>query len=455
MRHDEEFDFTIETLGSCKIPSPIHLSNVIGDRIANYVTNDDFIRFRLESKVGEQYGPFKREQLIEKAGPREKIFFNPSHVHAGIITCGGLCPGLNDVIRSVVRCLWGRYGVKRISGIRFGFKGLLPDYHFDVMPLNPTVVDACHKTGGTILGTSRGGGTRVVEIVDGIERLNLNILFVIGGDGTQKGALEIAKEIERRNLCISVVGIPKTVDNDLSFIQKSFGFDTAVVKASEAVAAARMEAQSQINGIGLVKLMGRESGFIATHTAIASHEVDFVLIPEIPFDMRGENGFLKHLEDRLAQSHYTVIVVAEGAGQDLMQSKNETDDSGNKRLSDIGVFLKEQIDAYFKSKSIHINLKYIDPSYQIRSAPAAPVDSIYCERLGNNAVHAAMAGKTKLIVGLMYNKFVHLPINVVVRSRNYVEPDGSLWRDTLDATGQPPLMKNKTHDDHNKHTSAH
>lgn len=282
MRHDEEFDFTIETLGSCKIPSPIHLSNVIGDRIANYVTNDDFIRFRLESKVGEQYGPFKREQLIEKAGPREKIFFNPSHVHAGIITCGGLCPGLNDVIRSVVRCLWGRYGVKRISGIRFGFKGLLPDYHFDVMPLNPTVVDACHKTGGTILGTSRGGGTRVVEIVDGIERLNLNILFVIGGDGTQKGALEIAKEIERRKLCISVVGIPKTVDNDLSFIQKSFGFDTAVVKASEAVAAARMEAQSQINGIGLVKLMGGNQALLQRTPPLRATRLTLYLSPKFP-----------------------------------------------------------------------------------------------------------------------------------------------------------------------------
>ena len=440
--HNEEFDFSIDSLGACKIPSPIHLSNVVGDSIANYVTNEDFIRFRLESKVGAQYGPFKREQLIEKAGPREKIFFNPSHVHAGIITCGGLCPGLNDVIRAVVRCLWSRYGVKRISGIRFGFKGLLPEYDFDVIPLNPAVVDACHKTGGTILGTSRGGGNRVTEIVDGIERLNLNILFVVGGDGTQKGSLEIAQEIEKRNLCISVVGIPKTVDNDLLFIQKSFGFDTAVVKAAEAVAAARMEAQSQINGIGLVKLMGRESGFIATHTAIASHEVDFVLIPEVPFDLEGENGFLKHLETRLLQNHYTVIIAAEGAGQDLMQSKNETDASGNKRLSDIGLFLKEQIETYFKAKEIHINLKYIDPSYQIRSAPAAPIDSIYCERLGNNAVHAAMAGKTKLIVGLMYNKFVHLPIGVVVKSRNYVEPDGSLWRDTLDATGQPALMKN-------------
>lgn len=436
----QDYDFTIETLGECKIPSPIRLSNVVGDRIANYVTNEQFIRFKLDAEIGEKSGPFKGSELIEKAGPREKIFFNPSHVHAGIITCGGLCPGLNDVIRAIVRCLWRRYGVTRISGIRFGFKGLLPDYNFDVLPLNPTVVDACHKTGGSILGTSRGGGNRVVDIVDGIERLNLNILFVIGGDGTQKGSLAIAEEINKRGLCISVVGVPKTVDNDLSFIQKSFGFDTAVVKATEAVAAARMEAQSQINGIGLVKLMGRESGFIATHTAIASHEVDFVLIPEVPFDITGSNGFLKHLEVCLQQRHNAVIIVAEGAGQDLLQSKNETDASGNKRLSDIGVFLKQQIESYFESVGTHINLKYIDPSYQIRSAPAAPIDSIYCERLGNNAVHAAMAGKTKLIVGLMYNKFVHLPIQIVVSKRNYVEPDGSLWRDALDATGQPALM---------------
>lgn len=438
----QQFDFSIDSLGTCKIPSPIRLSSIAGDNIANYVTDKQFIRFELDAAIGEKCPDLTRENLIEKAGPREKIFFNPSHVHAGIVTCGGLCPGLNDVIRAVVRCLWGRYGVKRITGIRFGFKGFLPEYDYAPIELNPTVVDACHKTGGTILGTSRGGGNRVADIVDGIQRLNLNMLFIIGGDGTQKGSFEIAEEIKRRGLCISVVGIPKTVDNDLSFIQKSFGFDTAVVKASEAVAAARMEAQSQINGIGLVKLMGRESGFIATHTAIASHEADFVLIPEVPFDIDGENGFLKHLKDCIEKRHYAVIVVAEGAGQDLLQSKNETDDSGNKRLSDIGLYLKEKIETYFKSIGMHSNLKYIDPSYQIRSAPAAPVDSIYCERLGNNAVHAAMAGKTKLIVGLMYNKFVHLPIQVVVSKRNYVEPEGSLWRDALDATGQPALMKN-------------
>ncbi|CEM63132.1 ATP-dependent 6-phosphofructokinase [Treponema phagedenis] len=438
----DSLNFSIESLGECKIHSPIHLSNTSGDYIPNYVYDDQYIHYPLDSKINEAIGPFDRTKLLERAGPREKIFFNPNHVHAGIITCGGLCPGLNDVIRSIVRCLWRRYGVKRISGIKFGFKGLLYDYGFDILPLNPDVVDDCHRTGGSLLGTSRGGGNRVTDIVDGIERLNLHILFVIGGDGSQKGAKEIAEEIERRKLKIAVVGIPKTVDNDLSFIQKSFGFDTAVVKATEAVAAAHMEAHSQINGIGLVKLMGRESGFIATHTAIASHETNFVLIPEVPFDIEGENGFLKHLEKRLLARHHAVIVVAEGAGQDIMESKNATDASGNKRLADIGLHLKEAIERYFKLIDMHINLKYIDPSYQIRSAVAAPIDSIYCERLGNNAVHAAMCGKTKMIVGLVHNKFVHLPIDVVVSQRKYVDPEGSLWRDALDATGQPIVMKN-------------
>lgn len=435
-------DFTIATLGPCKVTSPIKLSSVEGDFIANYVDDDEFIRYNVNASIDEVVGPSKRSELLEKAGPREKIFFNPNHVHAAVVTCGGLCPGLNDVIRAIVRCLWNRYGVRRISGIRFGFKGLLPEYGFEILPLTPEVVDDCHKTGGSILGSSRGGGDRVVEIADAIENLNLNMVFIIGGDGTQRGSLEVAEEIERRGLKIAVVGIPKTVDNDLSFIQKSFGFDTAVVKAAESVAAAHMEAHSQINGIGLVKLMGRESGFIATHTAIASHEANFVLIPEVPFDLDGPQGFLHHLEERLRRRQHAVIVVAEGAGQDLMKGVEGSDASGNKKLADIGTFLKDRIEAYFKSIGMHINLKYIDPSYQIRSAPAAPIDSIYCERLGNNAVHAAMAGKTKLLIGLVHSKFVHLPIKLTTSKRNYVDPEGSLWRDCLDATSQPVLMVN-------------
>lgn len=437
-----DYDFTIENLGPCKVASPIQLSNVTGDFMANYVTDDDFVRCSVDTRLDDPCVTPARNNLLEKAGPREHIFFNPKHVHAAIVSCGGLCPGINDVIRSVVRCLWHRYGVRRISGIRFGFKGLLPEYGYDTIQLTPEYVDDCHKSGGSILGTSRGGGDRVVEMADAIEGLNLNIIFIIGGDGTQRGSKEIAEEIEKRGLKIAVVGIPKTVDNDLSFIHRSFGFDTAVVKAAESVAAAHMEAHSQINGIGLVKLMGRDSGFIATHTAIASHEANFVLIPEVPFELDGPNGFLAALEARLARRHHAVIVVAEGAGQDLLQAVGGTDDSGNRKLADIGTFLRDKIQEYFKAKSLHINLKYIDPSYQIRSAVAAPTDSIYCERLGNNAVHAAMAGKTKLIIGLVNDKFVHLPISAVTRKRNYVNPEGSLWRDALDATGQPVLMVN-------------
>lgn len=437
-----DYDFTISSLGPCKVQSPIQLSNVEGDFIANYVSEDEFVRYKMDAKLDDVIGPCKRGDLLEKAGPREKIFFNPSHVHAAIVTCGGLCPGLNDVVRAVTRSLWHRYGVRRISGIRFGFKGLLPEYGYDILPLNPVVVDDCHKTGGSILGTSRGGGDRVIEIADAIENLNINMIFIIGGDGTQRGALDVAEEIEKRGLKIAVVGIPKTVDNDLSFIQKSFGFDTAVVKAAESVAAAHMEAHSQINGIGLVKLMGREAGFIATHTAIASHEANFVLIPEVPFELDGPQGFLHHLEERLRSRHHAVVVVAEGAGQDLLDAVHGTDASGNRKLADIGAFLKDKIADYFKSIGMHINLKYIDPSYQIRSAPAAPIDSIYCERLGNNAVHAAMSGKTKLLIGLVHNKFVHLPIKVATSKKNYVDPEGSLWRDCLDATSQPILMVN-------------
>jgi len=438
------FDFSIDELGSCKVLSPIRLSKERNDYIANYVTDNEFIRYNLDvyNDSSESDVEELKHNLIEKAGPREYIYFNPKHVNAGICTCGGLCPGLNDVIRAIVRCLYNRYGVRRIRGIKFGFKGFFSQYGFEPEDLTPDDVDDIHKTGGSYLGTSRGGGNRVIDIVDAVEALNLNMLFIIGGDGTQRGALEVAEEIEKRGLKVAVVGVPKTVDNDLIFIQRSFGFDTAVQKATEAVSAAHMEAHSHINGIGLIKLMGRESGFIATATALASHEANFCLIPEIPFDLEGSNGFLAHLEKRILERKHAVIIVAEGAGQNLLDTTDEKDASGNKKLGDIGTFLKDKIIEYFEKKNIHINLKYIDPSYQIRSAPAAPTDSIYCERLGNNAVHAAMAGKTKLVIGLVHDKYVHLPIRLVTAKRHKVNPEGSLWRDALDATGQPSLMIN-------------
>ena len=439
---NKKFDFTIENLGECKIKSPIELSTVVGNGTANYVKDSSFVRTAVNVYDTSKNDPLDSSNLMQKAGPREYIYFSPDEVKAGICTCGGLCPGLNDVIRAVVRCLWNRYGVRDIRGFQFGYKGFFKDENYETIPLNPENVDEIHKIGGSYLGTSRGGGMRTKDIVDTLQEKGINMLFVIGGDGTQHGALAISEEVEKRGYKCSVIGIPKTVDNDFLFIDPSFGFETAVQQAKDAVASIHMEARSQINGIGLVKLMGRESGFIATAAALASHECNFCLIPEVPFEMEGPNGFLSHLEKRLEKRHHAVIIVAEGAGQELLTKTNQTDASGNIKLADIGVFLRDQINAYFKKKNIEINLKYIDPGYQIRAAVTTASDSIYCERLGNNAVHAAMAGKTKMVVGLVHEKFVHIPINMVIASRNVVDPEGALWRDTLDATSQPILMVN-------------
>jgi len=432
------YRFDIATLGTPKIPSPIPYSHIRGDDIANYVSDDERVIY--EVAAAEPTAAVDDQGLLEKAGPRQKIYFNPGHVHAGIVTCGGLCPGLNDVIRAITRCLWYRYGVRRITGIRFGYRGLLPESAGPTVELTPELVDDIHKIGGTVLGSSRGGGDRTEDIVDAIERLNLTMLFTIGGDGTQKGALAISREIERRGLKISVVGIPKTIDNDFSFLERSFGFETAVSEATKAVFAAHTEAHSAVNGIGLVRLMGRESGFIAAHTALASHEANFVLIPEVPFALEGEKGLLQLLEQRLERRGHAVIIVAEGAGQDLLPKSEAQDASGNKKLGDVGVFLKHAIGDHFASLGKPFALKYIDPSYIIRSAVAVPTDSVYCSRLGNNAVHAAMAGKTALIVGMVNDHFVHIPIEVAVSERKRVEPEGDLWRDVLEATHQPIRM---------------
>lgn len=434
-------DFSISRLGTPSIKSPMSLSNCIGDFLAGYVSDDDQIINEVDATAGVSY-TYSKERLVEKAGPREVIYFDPSKVHAAIVTCGGLCPGLNNVIRAIVMSLWHTYGVKNISGIRNGYRGFLPEYQLSLIDLNPDVVSDIHKHGGTILGSSRGGGERVSEIVDCLERMNVSMLFSIGGDGTQKGSLRIAEEIEKRGLKIGIVGIPKTIDNDLSFIEKSFGFETAVSKAVEAVSGAHTEAKGAINGVGIVKLMGRESGFITAHTAIATSDVNFVLVPEVPFALEGPCGLLMHLKERLARRKHAVIVIAEGAGQDLILQNGTKDASGNIVFGDIGLFVKEKIATFFRERRIEVNIRYIDPGYIIRSTPAEPSDSIYCTRLGNYAVHAAMAGKTKMLVSLINNTFVHIPIALAVGKRNTIDPEGPLWRDVIQATGQPALMKN-------------
>ena len=437
-------DLTIDRLGPATRPSPIRLSRETGDCRADYVHDEERLLFDIEMTAGQAPAPAQPERWLELAGPRQHIYFDPSRVKVGIVNCGGLCPGLNNVIRALVLTLWHRYGVRRIRGIRYGYQGLLPETMIEPMALDPEVVRHIHRLGGTILGSSRGGGRRTDEIVDTLQNLSIDILMTIGGDGTQKGALAITAEVARRGLQLAVVGIPKTIDNDLSFVQRSFGFETAVAEAVRAVQGAHAEAWGAQNGVGLVKVMGRESGFIAAHTVLATNEVNVVLVPEVPFTLGGPHGLLSYLEKRLDARGHAVVLVAEGAGQDLLavvgQAANGSDASGNKQLGDIGPFLVQAIKDHFEGGPRTVNVKFIDPSYQIRSLAARPNDAIYCARLGAHAVHAAMSGRTACLVGLLHDRFVHVPIREAVAHRKRLDPDSLLWNDVIENTGQPPLL---------------
>ncbi len=423
--------YEIPQLGKPTIPSPLISGVGLFVDEKRFVPLDRFVDVSASSAEG-----------FEVAGPRNKIFFDPPETRAAVVTCGGLSPGLNEVVRALTMELHYQYGVKTFYGIRYGFQGLVPSYGHEPMLLTPEVVKDFHQVGGSRLASSRGNQD-IGVMVDRLEEMNVNILFCIGGDGTMKATELIANEAIRRDIRLSVIGIPKTIDNDISTIEKTFGFDTAISEASRVIGCAHVEAKGAPNGIGLVKIMGRTSGHIALNAALANHDVNFVLIPENPFDIHGEKGFLTVLERRIRSRHHAVIVVAEGAGQEHRPpgEPSGTDASGNVRLFDIGRFLKQEIEDYFNSKDMEINLKYFDPSYIIRSVKANAADSIYCMLLAQNAVHAGMAGKTAMVVGLYDGHQVHIPVSKVT-SRKKVDIDGPLWRAALAATGQPPSMRN-------------
>ncbi len=421
-----ELDFSISQLGKCRIPSPMPSMHFVDDD--DHVLYDNNLQ-----KIQEYFNAGKPPPLFEKAGPRERIYFDPSKLKCGVVTCGGLCPGLNDVIRAIVMSLFHHYGVQSIYGFPFGYEGL--NYRHKHAPIELTLksVARIHEQGGTILGSSRGP-QKVSEMVDTLERMQVGILFIIGGDGTLRGGQAIAEEAGKRRLKIAVIGVPKTIDNDISYVQRSFGFETAVTEAGAAITSAHTEAKGARNGVGLVKLMGRESGFIAVFAALANNDVNYCLIPEIPFTLE---GFLKSLDERLDQKGHAVIVVGEGAGQDLMQRTQQRDASGNIRFGDIGAFLRDRINTRFRELGKEMNLKYIDPSYTIRSVPANAHDSAFCLALGQNAAHAGMAGRTNMVVGDWGGAFTHVPIPMAVSGRKKIDPAGWLWDTVLASTGQP------------------
>jgi 6-phosphofructokinase 1 len=424
----------IDSLGPAEQPSPLKLSTTFGDGVVNFIPPCSAMPFRVERRPDQEPA---EDVVFEKAGPREKIYFDPARTSAAIVTCGGLCPGLNNVIRSIFYELHHHYGVENVWGIRQGYAGLDADNPWPPMRLTPEMVQDIHREGGTVLGTSRGP-VDFAKAVDLLRELGVNILFTLGGDGTQKGAHQLHQEACRQGYPLAVVGVPKTIDNDIAYVWRTFGFWTAVEKAQEVIACAHAEASSAPYGVAVVKLMGRHAGFIAAAAAVASQDVNYCLVPEVPFALRGERGLLSLLRERLAERDHAVIVVAEGAGQEhLAEEPEQHDASGNLLNADIGPWLVGHIKRDLKETGKLFTVKYIDPSYIIRSVPADAEDALLCDAMGRSAVHAAMAGKTGMLIGYWYNVLIHVPIELAVSERKTMSPESELWRSVLASTGQP------------------
>lgn len=436
-------DFEVKQLGRGTVSSPLKPLSKGGKSAFGFIDEGDRVLHDAAlSGLNHSLGAGSTPISFEKAGPHRSLFFDPRTTKAAIVTCGGLCPGLNNVIQSIVYQLYYRYNVTQIVGIKYGYEGFIAKYNHNVVPLTPKGIDKIHLYGGTILGSSRGEQD-VKEIVDRLSELDVNILFCIGGDGTLRGGHAIHQEITKRNLPIAIAGIPKTIDNDISFIDKSFGFETAFTIANDIIRSAHNEAIGAYNGIAIVKLMGRDSGFIAANAALAVKEVNFVLVPESRFDLHGPNGFLSILRNRLENRHHALVVVAEGAGQYFFDETTfEKDASGNIKNKDIGLYLKSKISEEYRAQGFRYSLRYIDPSYIIRSAPANANDSKFCGLLAQNAVHAAMAGRTDFVIGHWNNNFNLLPIPMAVSERKKIDTDGELWWNVLETTGQPARMVN-------------
>jgi 6-phosphofructokinase 1 len=431
-------DLAVPTLGPATVASPLDGGLLARYDSVHYVGETDRVLLDDTLDMAVRRGlPVDQLPAFEPGGPRRLLFFDPPRTRVGVVTCGGLCPGLNNVVHGLVMELFGLYGVASVTGFRNGYRGLTHAGGADTLPLTPQTVRGVNDQGGTVLGTSRGS-QHPAEMVDTLLDQGIDVLFVVGGDGSLRGAQAIAAEATRRGALLAVVGIPKTIDNDIPWIDASFGFQTAFSRAAESIRAAHTEARSTPHGIGLIKLMGRHSGFIASYASLASEAVDVVLVPEVPTVLAGPDGILDHVVRVLDRQGHAVVVVAEGAGQDLFSDRPEArDPSGNTRLHDIGALLRDRITAHVQESGRELSLRYVDPGYAIRSVPANAHDSVYCTRLAQAAVHAAMAGRTATVVARWHGRFVHLPIALATGSRSQVDPHGDLWLSVLEATGQP------------------
>jgi 6-phosphofructokinase 1 len=424
-----------------RFPSPLLTATETHSLGRSFVPDEETVLGDIVARWGDP--SVSREYM--RSGPREFIAFHQQSAKAAIVTCGGLCPGINTVVREIFLALRNIYGVREVHGVQMGYRGFYAS-DLNTVPLSDDFVKGIQHRGGSVLGSTRGGFDLGL-IVDSIASRGFNQVYIIGGDGTQRGAYKIFEECMRRRLMVSVVGIPKTIDNDIAIIDHSFGFVTAVQEAQRAIRAAYVEATSGFNGIGLVRLMGRNSGYISMLATLASGDVDVCLIPEIDFDLDGPQGLLIHIEHLLRQKKYCVIVVAEGAGlkhiQKACESGQDVDASGNVKMPNVGLWLAENINCWFSNRGIEVNLKYIDPSYEIRSVPAVATDNIMCTLLAQSAVHGAMAGFTGFTCGTVNTHQVMIPMKEIIsKGRTRVDLSSRMWHRVLASTLQPPL-KNK------------
>ena len=446
-------DVKVDTVGLLPVPhlGKFYAAENAKNELGNGVTHDysqftgkeDVILGDIVRKEGMDN--FSRGYL--RAGPRKSLYFNPKQVKAAIVTCGGLCPGLNNIIREVTKALLNLYGVPAVYGVRGGYWG------FHESPVGEPPLKLTHEAitgiqhiGGTVLGSARGGFD-IEQIFGFCQRYEINQLYVVGGDGTHRAANKVGLEALHRKLNLAVAGIPKTIDNDLDLVDRTFGFNSAVMAAQDAIRSAAVEARcNKPNGIGIVKLMGRHAGFIAAHATLASGEVDLCLVPEVAIELEGPYGIMPHIQRVLKAKGKAVIVVAEGAGEELVGASAEVDAGGNKKLPEIGPFIKKAVEEWFKARNTTVTIKYIDPSYMIRSVPAIATDALFCMLLAQNAVHGAMAGYTCFTTGLCCNRTVYLPIPALVEnSPRKMDKAGRTWERIIASTGQPnrPVDKSK------------
>jgi phosphofructokinase-like protein len=347
----------------------------------------------------------------------------------GILTGGGDCPGLNSVIRAVTKCAIVDFGLE-VYGIYDSFDGLIGEPR--AKRLRMSDVKGLLFRGGTILGSTNKGDPfayrkvisgKVIEedhsdeVVENVERLGLDALVVIGGDGTMAVA---GRFVERKRL--PMVGVPKTIDNDIAGTDRTFGFDTAVAIATEAIDRLQTTASSHHRTL-VVETMGRNAGWIALESGLAGG-ADVILIPEIPFTVDAVAAAINEREQYGSRS--TIVCAAEGAkssGGKQFIEKTIVDSAEPIRLGGIARWLCDQLESRVRAECRAIVLGHTQ-----RGGTPTANDRVLCTRFGVEAVRAIMRGESGSMVAIRNDAVGTVPISEVAGKQRTIDPESDIIR---------------------------